>query len=120
VPAIPDEVVNYYLTKSGFVCSDEKIRRLVSLAAQKFVSDIAEDALQYSKIRHHPHRDKRGKEGQRLVLSMDDLSQALREYGITVKKPEYFVDRGTQSTTPLPASPAPALQGPDKKKKRTK
>lgn len=127
VPAIPDEVVNYYLTKTGFMCSDEKIRRLVSLAAQKFVADIAEDALQYCKIRQQSpaNRDKhRGKEGQRLVLTMDDLSQSLKEYGITVKKPEYFVDRSASAAgatlSASTSSAATSASGPDKKKKRTK
>ena len=95
-------MVNYYLTKTGFMCSDEKMytrscdlayyplvllltafcvcsRRLVSLAAQKFVADIAEDALQYCKIRQQSpaNRDKhRGKvryrfctRGHRALLS---------------------------------------------------
>jgi hypothetical protein len=49
-------------------------RRLVSLAAQKFVADIAEDALQYCKIRQQSpaNRDKhRGKVRYRLCTSTE-------------------------------------------------
>eukprot|EP01089_Gocevia_fonbrunei_P014884 TRINITY_DN4209_c0_g1_i1.p1 TRINITY_DN4209_c0_g1~~TRINITY_DN4209_c0_g1_i1.p1 ORF type:complete len:101 (-),score=18.63 TRINITY_DN4209_c0_g1_i1:1-303(-) len=45
VPTIPDECVEYYLNKTGFMCSDVKVKRVVSLAAQKFISDVANDAL---------------------------------------------------------------------------
>lgn len=50
-PIIPDAVTDYYLAKSGFATSNRKIKRLLALATQKFVSDIATDAYEYSRIR---------------------------------------------------------------------
>ncbi|CAH2354369.1 transcription initiation factor TFIID subunit 10 [[Candida] railenensis] len=50
-PIIPDTVTDYYLAKNGFTSSDVKIKRLLALATQKFVSDIAQDAYEYSRIR---------------------------------------------------------------------
>ncbi|GMF00561.1 unnamed protein product [[Candida] boidinii] len=50
-PIIPDNVVDYYLSRNGFQTSDIKIKRLLALATQKFVSDIATDAYEYSRIR---------------------------------------------------------------------
>ncbi|QLG73892.1 hypothetical protein HG535_0F04040 [Zygotorulaspora mrakii] len=50
-PIIPDGVIDYYLTKNGFNCADVRVKRLLALATQKFVSDIAADAYEYSRIR---------------------------------------------------------------------
>ncbi|GAA5815087.1 hypothetical protein MFLAVUS_008593 [Mucor flavus] len=74
-PIIPDAVTDYYLNKSGFDCDD--VRMLLALATQKFVADIATDAFQYSKDR-------------KTVLTMEDLTAALSEYGVNVKKPDYY------------------------------
>ncbi|KAI9511608.1 transcription initiation factor TFIID 23-30kDa subunit-domain-containing protein, partial [Russula earlei] len=50
-PLIPDEVTDYYLQRVGFDCQDARLKRLLALAAQKFVSDIAADAYQHARIR---------------------------------------------------------------------
>lgn len=78
-------------------------KRLLSLAAEKFVSDIATDAFQYARIRTNagPGRQRGGaaggggaagaaKERARTVLTMDDLSAALGEYGINAKRAEFY------------------------------
>ncbi|KAJ3052436.1 Transcription initiation factor TFIID subunit 10 [Rhizophlyctis rosea] len=93
-PLIPDAVTDYYLARSGFDCEDVRLKRLLALAAQKFVADIANDALHYSKIRAQQiqAKDRKGAhKDKRNVLTMDDLSNALAEHGVNIKKPEYFV-----------------------------
>ncbi|KAI9015857.1 transcription initiation factor IID TAF10 subunit [Phycomyces nitens] len=87
-PIIPDAVTDYYLSRTGFDCDDVRIKRLLALAAQKFVADIATDAFQYCKVRQSGNR-RTGKE-RKTVLTMEDLSTALAEYGVNVKKPDYY------------------------------
>ncbi|XP_062396782.1 transcription initiation factor TFIID subunit 10 [Sardina pilchardus] len=90
-PTIPDAVTGYYLNRAGFEASDPRIIRLVSLAAQKFISDIANDALQHCKMKGTASGSSRNKtKDKKYTLTMEDLAPALSEYGINVKKPHYF------------------------------
>ncbi|XP_062983957.1 transcription initiation factor TFIID subunit 10 [Elgaria multicarinata webbii] len=90
-PTIPDAVTGYYLNRAGFEASDPRIIRLISLAAQKFVSDIANDALQHCKMKGTASGSSRNKsKDKKYTLTMEDLAPALAEYGINVKKPHYF------------------------------
>src|SRR2546423_15370266 len=49
---IPDAVTSYYLTKAGLPPTSPQLSRLLALATQKFIADIAADAYQYSRIRN--------------------------------------------------------------------
>lgn len=138
-PVIPDAVTDYYLARAGFETSDKRIKRLLALATQKFVSDIASDAYQYSRIRSassvnsaaNPQARARalvaggsqnttvpnpniqpgtnpvqnqtqpvvGQTTQgttqsntqgKLVLTMEDLGSALAEYGLNIKRPDFY------------------------------
>ncbi|KAF9517965.1 hypothetical protein BS47DRAFT_1325816 [Hydnum rufescens UP504] len=101
-PLIPNEVTDYYLQRVGFECDDVRLKRLLSLAAQKFVSDIAADAFQHARLRTNavapgrPRVDKSGagttssaRDKSKTVLTMDDLTSALTEYGISARKPDF-------------------------------
>ncbi|CAA7267392.1 unnamed protein product [Cyclocybe aegerita] len=101
-PLIPNEVTDYYLQRVGFECEDVRLKRLLSLAAQKFVSDIAADAYQHARIRTNATGGRArvnqplsgpgsAKDKTRTTLTMDDLSAALAEYGINSRKPEYYI-----------------------------
>ncbi|TFK32801.1 transcription initiation factor TFIID 23-30kDa subunit-domain-containing protein [Crucibulum laeve] len=101
-PLIPNEVTDYYLQRVGFECEDIRLKRLLSLAAQKFVSDIAADAYQHARIRTNAAGGRArvnqpltgpgsAKDKTRTTLTMDDLSSALAEYGINSRKPEYYI-----------------------------
>mgnify|MGYP002378715484 CR=1 FL=1 len=139
-PIIPDAVTDYYLNKNGFETTDIKIKRLLALATQKFISDIAQDAYEYSRIRSssavynssNPQvRAKQLLQGQqfanqqsltgagsgavvdgnvedqqqqqpshsgsnagnqqgKIVLTMEDLSNALSEYGLNTERAEFY------------------------------
>ncbi|CAN4095605.1 unnamed protein product [Withania somnifera] len=102
-PTIPDELVEHYLGKSGFQCPDIRLIRLVAVATQKFIADVATDALQHCKARQSAVvKDKRDKQqkDKRLILTMDDLSKSLREYGVNVKHQEYFADSPSAGLDP--------------------
>ncbi|ORZ15407.1 transcription initiation factor TFIID 23-30kDa subunit-domain-containing protein [Lobosporangium transversale] len=90
-PIIPDAVTDYYLSRTGFDCDDVRIKRLLALAAQKFISDIATDAFQYCKVRQQSQKRAAPGKEKKTVLTMEDLSDALGEYGINVKKPDYYL-----------------------------
>lgn len=140
---IPDAVTNYYLTVAGLPPPPETsphLARLLALATQKFVADIAADAYQYSRIRsttttsNNPlsglggaagfcvagaggnagdDAKQKGKDaaknaqlggpragfggggggqasGGRTVLTMEDLGMAVGEYGVNVKRGEFY------------------------------
>lgn len=101
VPTIPDAVTSYYLNTAGFEASDPRIVRLISIAAQKFISDVANDALQHCKTRtsnapssgHGSSKNQQAKlsKDRKYTLTMEDLQPALNDYGITVRKAHYFV-----------------------------
>jgi len=92
-PLIPDAVTSHYLNMGGFQSDDKRIVRLISLAAQKYMSDIIDDALQHSKARTHmqttntPGGSKA--KDRKFTLTMEDLQPALADYGINVRKVDY-------------------------------
>ncbi|KAK9776435.1 hypothetical protein SCAR479_06758 [Seiridium cardinale] len=132
---IPDAVTNFYLAKAGIPPppqTDQRLARLLALATQKFVADIAADAYQYSRIRAsntsannpmgnlgaaagipipgqaQPNAKDQGRGGplgvqragyggggqggsqNRTVLTMEDLGMAVGEYGVNVKRSEFY------------------------------
>ncbi|CAK1554385.1 unnamed protein product [Leptosia nina] len=80
---------------SGFESQDPRLIRLIALASQKFLSDIANDALQHCKMRTSSQivqsKNQKGPKEKKYVMTMEDLVPALQEYGIIAKKPHYFV-----------------------------
>jgi transcription initiation factor TFIID subunit 10 len=77
-------------------------KRLLALCTQKFISDLATDAYQFSKIRSSssastaqvPQMGTRvgrpGKDKGRNVLTLEDLSAALGDGGVNIKRPEFY------------------------------
>ena len=92
---IPDGLTNHYLKLSGIKEPDVRITRLISLAAQSFVAQIAADAHQCATRRVEMQaREKRERgydpKDKRIVMTMEDVSAALGERGVHVRKPQYF------------------------------
>ncbi|ODQ52022.1 transcription initiation factor IID, TAF10 subunit [Saitoella complicata NRRL Y-17804] len=100
-PIIPDAVTNHYLSQAGFSTPDPRLSRLLALATQKFVSDLATSAYQHSRIRTSGVSNvgegavgvqgggRRGKE-RKSVLTMEDLQGAVAEWGVNLKRGEFY------------------------------
>mmetsp|Transcript_10147 Transcript_10147/g.24370 ORF Transcript_10147/g.24370 Transcript_10147/m.24370 type:complete len:131 (+) Transcript_10147:2-394(+) len=104
VPTIPEEVIQHYLRQTGFQTSDERLIKLVSLAAQKFATDVIQDSLQRSKWRREASRGKERTDDRRYTLSTEDVTEALREQGVYVAKPVFFADREADAPV-VPSQP---------------
>ena len=77
---------------TGFESGDPRVSKLISIASQKFISDILNDAFTHCKLRTAaPIGGKTKSKDKKYVLTMEDLVPVLSDYGITVKKPPYFV-----------------------------
>ncbi|XP_030383060.1 transcription initiation factor TFIID subunit 10b-like [Scaptodrosophila lebanonensis] len=92
-PLLPDAVTSHYLNMGGFQADDKRLVRLISIAAQKYMSDIIDDALQHSKARTHMQNvntpgGSKAKD-RKFTLTMEDLQPALADYGINVRKMDY-------------------------------
>ncbi|CAF0817705.1 unnamed protein product [Brachionus calyciflorus] len=115
---LPETVVSHYMKKTGFIVSDPKIVKVISIASQKFISEIVNDVMQHHKLKSktttttnvNPSSSNTNtaqastsnqaqasasstnqKNQSCSVLTLEDLSHVLTEYGINVKKPYYFM-----------------------------
>jgi transcription initiation factor TFIID subunit 10 len=101
-PVIPDALIDYHFTKAGLQCDDARLKKLVALVAQKFITDVAADALAHQRIRVSSVGKAGGSAGtpggggststpKKSVLTLEDLTAALQERGIEVRRPFYHV-----------------------------
>lgn len=72
---------------AGMQTNDPRMIKLIAIAAQKFIHDVVSDSLQHCKLRSGQTKKAKDK---KYTLAMEDLSSALLEYGIEVKRPHYF------------------------------
>lgn len=91
--AIPDSVTESVLSSAGLQSADPQVTRMVSLVAQKFLSDVAYEALQHCKMRGGGKEMKKvsGRD-RKFALTSEDLLVALTDQGIRVKKPPFYAN----------------------------
>jgi transcription initiation factor TFIID subunit 10 len=89
-PAIPDAVAVYFMRKNGIDNPDPRVVRLFSLATQKFISDIALDAMQQARIKGLG-LVRKGSRETRFNLTSQLLEPVLEEHGIKLERPPYYV-----------------------------
>lgn len=81
------------MCRSGVATKDDRIIKLVALAAQKFVSDVAVDAMNHCRQRQAGSQTAKKGAGKdkRHVLCNVDLQAALKEHGVNTNKPPYYI-----------------------------
>lgn len=89
-PSVPDSITSHFMQSNGFETNDPRILRLISIASQKFIADIANDSLQHCKMRTALNQNKKPTKDKRYSFTFEDLNPVLTEYGINIKKPQYF------------------------------
>jgi transcription initiation factor TFIID subunit 10 len=86
-PTIPEAVTKYYMQKSGVTVTDPRMVKLISLAADKFLSETIHGTKQMSLLRNQGLKQAKRKtvdtEG---LLEMEDLERCLAEQRIILKR----------------------------------
>ncbi|CAJ0957241.1 unnamed protein product, partial [Mesorhabditis belari] len=90
-PVIPDAVTLYYMNKAGIAEVEPRIVRLISLATQKYISDIVLDAMQETRMKGLGHSvSKKTPKDVKYTLTNEVLDAVLKEYGINITRAPYF------------------------------
>ncbi|OAG31746.1 transcription initiation factor TFIID subunit 1 [Nematocida displodere] len=91
-PLIPEVVLDFCFTKAGLSSDDPKLKKLVSLVAQKLITDVATSAYQYHKIAQRASlKEKKAPKEKKLTLTLTDVENALKEAGVSIARPAYFL-----------------------------
>lgn len=91
-PAIPGQVIEYYLEKCGITTLDENVKKTISLMSHKFLTDVAVGAFQYHKMyAKAAQKDKKFGKEKKITLQVQDLEKALNDMGINISKPGYYM-----------------------------
>lgn len=93
---VPDELTRNLLSKAGSDCKDTRTVRMISIAAQKFIDDVLEEAKTVQGTRSQAPITQQKDQGyilrdkdRRTVLLTEDLTKALQQYGLNLQKPPY-------------------------------
>jgi transcription initiation factor TFIID subunit 10 len=85
-PTVPEAVSTYYLEKSGLAVKDERIAKIVSLAADKLLSEIIDEAKQVSVLRQQSVKSQKRRTEMDETLEMADLETCLSQFKILLKR----------------------------------
>ncbi|KAM0687745.1 Transcription initiation factor TFIID subunit 10 [Conglomerata obtusa] len=92
VPLIPEVVIDHFAEKAGVQHLDKDVKKVISLIAQKFVTDVSVSSFQWHKIHQKGvQKDKRFAKEKKITFNMNDLQMALEEKGIDIGRPHYFM-----------------------------
>ena len=96
---VPEELAAKVLGECGVRTSDPRVAKLLAFATQHFIASVVHDAREVER-RRRTLLTQRSLEDlgfdlkdKRQILTMEDLAQALEDYGITLKGPNHFADK---------------------------
>lgn len=91
-PMIPDCVIDAYCENCGVETLDKNVKKTIALMSHKFLTDIVVASFQYHKIfAKAAQKDKRFGKEKKVTLQMQDIEKALKDMGIDVSRPSYFL-----------------------------
>lgn len=90
VPAEDDLFTEHCLTTEEFKTTDKKIIRLVSVAAQKMLWEMANEALQARKTREENLDTGTEEKKGRYRIVTTDITSNVTKYGLSLLNPEDF------------------------------
>lgn len=85
-PTVPEAFSAFHLQRSGVAVKDERICKLVSLAADKFISEIIHEAKQISVLRQQSVKNQKRKLEMSETLENDDLESSLAQMRIYLRR----------------------------------
>jgi transcription initiation factor TFIID subunit 10 len=86
-PTIPEAVTKYYMQKGGIMAYDPRMVKLISLAADKFLSETIHEARQMSLLRKQGLKQAKRKVADNgEILEIEDLERCLAEQQIILKR----------------------------------
>jgi transcription initiation factor TFIID subunit 10 len=86
-PTIPEALSNHYLERSGVECKDERILKLVSLAADKVLTEILYEAKQVSKLRQQAVKNNpKKRQEMNETLELEDVAGSLTQMRIYFRR----------------------------------
>ncbi|EFP00330.1 hypothetical protein GCK72_019298 [Caenorhabditis remanei] len=89
-PTIPDSVTMHFLKSAGVEGTDPRVTRMISLAAQKHISDIILDAMTSARMKGIG-QTKKGTKETKFTLTEELLDEILKEYGHENTRPPYHI-----------------------------
>lgn len=91
-PMIPDSVIESYCERCGVETLDGDVKKTISLMSHKFLTDVSVAAFQYHKMfSKAAQKDKRFGREKKITLQIQDLERALKDMGIDISRPSYFL-----------------------------
>ncbi|KII61812.1 Transcription initiation factor TFIID subunit 10 [Thelohanellus kitauei] len=87
---IPNELTSVILQSAGVNCEDENLVKIISLGAQKFITEILAECYEFNKNKDTGKAQRKEGQSANMTLTYEDLEFILRQKGIDVSHMPYF------------------------------